>query len=196
MFSLSLEDVFVEADRLSRLEKEKYKVQTIPFYELTLEVGAYLAKKYNADCNVCKIGLAMMDIKLPEAQKLGMLKEHVKMSVKETEKLLENMDIDDSVKMNIIKCVEQHHGVDEFYSIEAEICSNADCYIFIHPRGVFSYLSMLARRHNDIEKELEQVEYKMDEKIKCVTLDVVKEELLPYYTSFKKSLEQAEKKWE
>lgn len=55
---------------------------------------------------------------------------------------------------------------------------------------------MLARRHNDIEKELEQVEYKMNEKIKCVTLDVVKEELLHYYTSFKKSLEQAEKKWE
>jgi len=192
---LSLEDIFVEADRLSRLEKEKYKVQTIPFYELTLEVGAYLAKKYNADCNVVKIGLAMMDIKLPEAQKLGMLKEHVNMSVKETEKLLKDIDIDDSVKMNIIKCVEQHHGVDDFYSIEAEICSNADCYIFIHPRGVFSYLSMLARRHNDIEKELEQVEYKMDEKIKCVTLDVVKEELLPYYTSFKKSLEQASKQW-
>lgn len=137
----------------------------------------------------------MMDIKLPEAQKMGVLKDHVNMGVKETEKLLNNMNIDDSIKMNIIKCVEQHHGVEKFYSIEAEICSNADCYIFIHPRGVFYYLSMLARRYNDIEKELDQIEYKMDEKIKCVTLDYVKDELLPYYKSFKNSLKQARKQW-
>lgn len=107
--------------------------------------------------------------------------------IKATKELLKEIDIlSDEQKENLIKCVEEHHGVDKFYSIESEIVCNADCYKFIHPKGVFDYCSILGRRFNNLSKELEQLEYKMDEKYNAMSLDIVKNELEPYYNSFKK----------
>lgn len=128
----------------------------------------------------------MMDSKLPEAASLGKSKQHKLMGVKATKDLLEEIDIlSDEQKYNLIKCVEEHHGVDKFYSIESEIVCNADCYKFIHPKGVFDYCSILGRRFHDLSKELEQLEYKLDEKYKAISLGIVKNELEPYYNSFK-----------
>lgn len=139
-----------------------------------------------ADENIVKIAVALMDSKLPEASSKGIPKQHTSMAVEATKEFLKEVDfLSDEQKQNIVKCVEEHHGVDNFYSVESEIVCNTDCYKFLHPKGVFDYCSILGRRHNNLNKELTQLEYKMDEKYGALSLDIVKEELEPYYRSFK-----------
>ena len=96
-------------------------------------------------------------------------------------------------KENIIKCVEEHHGVEKFFSIESEVVANADCYKFVHPKGVLYYSSMLGRRFHDFNKELEQLDFKLNEKHNTISLPLVKEELEPYYDFFQKSINEAKK---
>lgn len=183
---MNIEDLSLKADKFNRDEIEKYKSGYNDIYNLALESGIKLAKMLNADEFVVKIGISMMDSKLPEALSIGEPKKHTIMAINATKELLKDANIPDAQKQNIIKCVEEHHGVDKFYSIESEIVCNADCYKFIHPKGVFSYCSMLGRRFNNLPKELEQLEYKMDEKYNALSLSIAKQELEPYYKDFKK----------
>ena len=79
------------------------------------------------------------------------------MSVEKTKEFFADVhDIDAKTKENIIKCIEEHHGVSKYYSIESEIVANADSYIFIHPKGAFAYASYLSQRFNNIESEWNQ----------------------------------------
>ena len=97
----------------------------------------------------------MMDLKLPEALSNGNPKQHKLMVIEATENLLKEVNVlNDEQRQNLIKCIEEHHGVDEFYSIESEIVCNSDCYKFIHSKGVFDYCSILGRRFNNLNKEL------------------------------------------
>lgn len=132
-----------------------------------------------------------MDLKLLEAQSLGQPKKHTEMAVDATIEILKDYDIDEETKKNIINCVKEHHGSSKYYSIESEVCANADCYKFLTPKGIFAYLSLLGRRHHNLNKELEQLEYKMDEKYNIISLDIVKKELDSYYKQVKKLLENA-----
>lgn len=134
-----------------------------------------------------------MDLKLLEAQSLGIPKEHVKLSIEATKEMLENYNLTKEEKENILYCVAEHHGVEKYFSTESEICANADCYKFLDPKGVFAYCSLLGRRFHDLVKEWEQLEYKMDEKYNILTLKEVKNELGPYYEQLKKLLEVAKR---
>ena len=114
------------------------------------------------------------------------------MSSSATKKLLEEATLlNDKEKENIIKCVEEHHGVEKFYSIESEVVANADCYKFIHPKGVFYYSSMLGRRLHNFSKELEHLDFKLNEKHDTLSLPLAKEELEPYYQFFQKAINEA-----
>jgi len=186
---VNIKDLILKADRFMIDEIKKYNYEIEGLYDLALEAGIKLAKELNADESVVRIAISMMDSKLPEAASLGIPKQYTLMSVEATKDLLKEIDVlSDEQKKNLIKCVEEHHGVDKFYSIESEIVCNADCYKFIHPKGVFCYCSFLGRKFNNINKELEQLEYKMDEKYKAMSLEIVKNELEPYYNSFKELL--------
>lgn len=135
-----------------------------------------------------------MDSKLPEASSLGVAKEHILMASNVTKEMLEDVScFNEKEKENIIKCVEEHHGVKKFYSIESEIVANADCYKFVSPKGILYYSSMLGRRFHDFRKELEQLEFKLNEKHNTISLDLVKEELESYYQLFQKSIDEAKK---
>ena len=183
---MNIQELIKKADKYNRDEIKKHHSEIQALDDLALEKGIELAKKFNADENIVRIAIAMMDSKLPEAISLGKPKEHKIMAVEVTREMLKDVDeLTDDQKENIIKCIEEHHGVDKFHSIESEIVCNADCYKFIHPRGVFDYCSILGRRYHDLEKELEQLEHKMDEKYNAMSLDCVKDELEPYYNSFK-----------
>ena len=76
-----------------------------------------------------------MDIKLGEAKKEGCLKEHSKISADATKNFLQQFDINDELKNKIVNCVEAHHATIPFTSKESELCANADCYRFIHPKA-------------------------------------------------------------
>ncbi len=183
---MDIQEIVLKADEFNREEIKKYNSEIESLYDLSLEAGIKLAKQFNADENIVKIAISMMDSKLPEASYNGNPKQHKLMAVEATKNLLKDTNIlSDEQKLNLIKCVEEHHGIDKFYSIESEIVYNADCYKFLHPKGVFDYCSILGRRFNNLSKELEQLEYKMDEKYNAISLVIVKNELVPYYNSFK-----------
>lgn len=189
---MNIEELVEKAESFNKEEIKKYKSDLEFLYNISYDAGIKLAKKYKADENIVRIALAMMDSKLPEAQHLGTQKEHISMSSSATKKLLEEATLlNDKEKENIIKCVEEHHGVEKFYSIESEVVANADCYKFIHPKGVFYYSSMLGRRLHNFSKELEHLDFKLNEKHDTLSLPLAKEELEPYYQFFQKAINEA-----
>lgn len=191
---MNIEELVIKADNFNREEIKKYNPDMQFLYELSLNAGIKLAKEYDADENIVRIALAMMDSKLPEASHLGKPKQHIAMSSDATKEILKDIDfLDENAKENIIKCVEEHHGVEKFFSIESEVVANADCYKFVHPKGVLYYSSMLGRRFHDFNKELEQLDFKLNEKHNTISLPLVKEELEPYYDFFQKSIDEAKK---
>lgn len=190
---MTIEELVKKVDDFCREETMKYRPNILFLYDLAMENAVRLAKEYNADENIVRIGISMMDSKLPYAGHIGTPKEHIKMGVEKIEEFLKDVDTDEKTKENIIKCVEEHHGVEKFYSIESEIVANADTYKFVHPKGVLYYASMLGREKNDFTFELEQLEFKLKEKYNVISLDSVKEELTPYYEFFEKSIAEAKK---
>ena len=189
---MNIEELVEKAESFNKEEIKKYKSDLEFLYNISYDAGIKLAKKYKADENIVRIALAMMDSKLPEAQHLGTQKEHISMSSSATKKLLEEATLlNDKEKENIIKCVEEHHGIEKFYSIESEVVANADCYKFIHPKGVFYYSSMLGRRLHNFSKELEHLDFKLNEKHDTLSLPLAKEELEPYYQFFQKAINEA-----
>ncbi|MBU0627523.1 hypothetical protein KKG31_05800 [Patescibacteria group bacterium] len=132
-----------------------------------------------------------MDLKLGECFKEGKLQEHIARSSQAAKKFLQNFEIVPEKLTKIISCVESHHGVPEFSCLEAEICANADCYRFLHPRGIVSALILRGRRNESTDNALAQVEKKMDEKFSILSLSTCKEELTPYYNMFKKIIAEA-----
>lgn len=191
---MNIEDLVIKSDNYNREEIKKYNPDMEFLYNLSLKAGIKLSKEYGADENIVKIALAMMDSKLPEASYLGTPKQHILMSSNATKELLKDIDfLNEDVKENIIKCVEEHHGVEKFFSIESEVVANADCYKFVHPKGGLYYLSMLGRRFHDFNKEIEQLDFKLNEKYNTISLASVKEELEPYYEILKKSIDATKK---
>ncbi len=190
---MNIENLVKTADAFNRAEIQKYNPDMEFLYYISLDAGIRLAKKYGADENLVKIGISLMDCKLPEASHLGTPKQHISMSSNATKEFLKEAYLDPNTKENIIKCVEQHHGAEKFFSLEAEIVANSDCYRFIHPKGVLYYSSMLGRRFHNFDKELEQLNFKLNEKHNILSLDFAKEELEPYYEFFQKVINEAKK---
>jgi hypothetical protein len=189
-----IEELVEKAENFNLKEIRKYNPDMEVLNAISSNAALKLAKKYNANENIVRIAVAMMDSKLPEAAHLGVGKEHIKMSAEAAKELLKEADcLDEKQKENIIKCVEQHHGVEKFFSIEAEVVANADCYKFIHPKGVLFYASMLGRRFHEFDKELEQLDYKLNEKHNALSLPMAKEELEPFYEFFQKAINEAKK---
>ena len=52
---------------------------------------------------------------------------------------------------------------------------------------------MLGRRFHDFKKELDQLEFKLNEKHNTISLNLVKEELESYYELFQRSIDEAKK---
>lgn len=176
-------------DKFNRDELKKYNYDLEPMYDIALVEGKRLANLYHADEDIVLISLALIDAKLPEAVRLGNPKEHTKMGLVAAEEILKMVvDMPENVKTNILKCIEEHHGRDTYYSKESEVVANADCYKFLSPKGIITYISILGRRLNDFEKEWDQLEMKMDEKYAHLSLNIAKEELTDCYINFKKYL--------
>lgn len=188
MFSKELAE---KIDAIAREEIATYGLPTIRHYTLSMEKGIDLAKRLNADVNLVIAGVALMDIKLGQAAKEGHQPQHVKYCVDFAEKVLQDLGVGAPYYDILINCVAAHHGAIPFESMEAEIVANADCYRFIHPRGVMSFHATVIKRGNDHDAALAAVEKKLDEKYGILSLDAAKEDLLDYYNMFKKILADA-----
>lgn len=172
------------------LELAKQSVTSIPILEFSIDKGRDLSNFYNADCDIVLIGMCLMDIKLKEALALGKGEQHVAMALEFAREFLKHYDITEEEFHKIINCIEAHHGDVPFSCIEAEICTNADCYIFIHPIGVFTYLGVWAKRTDVLEEQIEKTKYKLEEKHSLLSLDKAKEDLEEYYQMFLKMFDE------
>jgi hypothetical protein len=175
-----------DAIQYARKEIEQYGLPSMFHFDLSLQKGHWLAEMFGADVNIVNAGIAFMDLKLGEAFKRGVQNQHIHMSKEATDIFLKSYDIPDKIKDVLVNIIEAHHGGVPFSSIESEICANADCYRFVHPKGVLYYFTTLARRLNDFEAEVSQVETKLKEKMGIASLPIVREELLSYYETFVK----------
>lgn len=160
-------------------------------FEISEKKAIELAGILNADQIIVQTGIHLMDLKLGQAMKDGDVPSHVRMSVDSARNWLANYDLDEASKNKIINCIEAHHGDIPFSCIEAEICANADCYRFIHPKGIFVYLTMLGERGLSFSECLSVAEKKMEEKYNILSLDNCKKELEDYYHTLKSYIADA-----
>jgi hypothetical protein len=191
MFS---KEIAEKIDAAAKAEIAQYGLPTERHYDLSMQKGLELAKKLQADENLVMAGVALMDIRLGYAAKVANDQPgHVKYCVEFAETLLKELGVGEPYYSTLINCVSAHHKVktadcNPFETIEAEIVANADCYRFIHPRGVMSFHATAVKRGLDHDAALKLVENKLDEKYGIMTLPEAKAELEPYYKAFKEIL--------
>lgn len=176
-----------EISKFSTSQSELYGVPSLFQLNLSNEKGQLLAQELKADKKVILLGTLLMDCMLGPAFIAGRMQEHVSMSVSKSDEILsKDSDISKDDRKNILKCVEQHHGTKNFFSLEAEICSNADCYRFASVAG---FLGSLAYGPNlPFEQRIKLLNDKADEKWGLITVDYVKRELTSQYQSIKQLL--------
>lgn len=191
---MNLENLVKESREFCLSEIREFNPDIEIFFDFLIKKCNELADYYDADKEIIQIGLYLMDSMGPRLAKQNMREKHVEAGIEKTKELLKKYDIAQATKDKIINCVAAHHREEEFLSIEAEICANIDCYNFIHPRGVFAYCLILKNRYGqDLDKILEQIEYKLNEKYNIISLNKVKEELEPFYKQFSYMLESCKK---
>ncbi len=143
--------------------------------DLSSQMGKELAIKLNANPDIVQAGTILMDCMLGEALKKGRQKDHIQMSLDKTNELLEKSNLDAKTKENIRHCVLEHHGVRKFFSLESEICCNADCYRFASVKGFLIATRYL--RDMPFEDLCALLKSKADEKAHALSLNICKEEL-------------------
>lgn len=162
-------------------------------FVLANEKGQELAMSLKADRDVVLLGTILMDLKIGQCQKENRLSEHVKESSMAAQVFLRQFDLDAEILKKIVSCIESHHGADNYYCLEAEICANADCYRFLSPEGFFYGLLIFGNRHPSLNDALSHLENKVEEKYKILSLDICKQELDGYYHDFKKLIGKAKR---
>lgn len=186
-----MKKLFETLNKLAKEEIEKYGKPSLVHYDISIKNGIKLAKQLNADVELVKCGIALMDIKLGEAATEGKQPQHTQISKEYAEKVLTELKVDEQTKAVLLNCVAAHHGKVPFETLEAQIVANADCYRFICPQGVFEAFAIYTRSGLDHNKALEMTEMKLDEKFEILSLKSAKEELDPYYYIFKDLLNKA-----
>ena len=183
--------LFEVVNKLAHDEIEKFGAPSLTNYGIAQKKGVELAKNLGADVELVKLGCALMDIKLGECFKEKCPPEHIKRGMVYSQKIFEENHVDAETKKILLNCVEAHHGGAKYETLEAEICANADCYRFIHPRGVIASVQNAMAIGQSYDGALSFVLAKMEEKHNILSLDICKKELEPYYQTMKKMLEEA-----
>lgn len=183
---------FIQAAKEYALrEIEEYGIPALEHFLITEQKGPLLAERLGADKDIVQAGVYLMDLKLGEAMNKNILSDHPQMGAEESKKLLSQHQIDVNFSERILNCIAAHHKQIPFTCIEAEICANADCYRFIHPRGFFAYLSLLGTRELTFEQRLNMAEGKLDEKFTILSIELCKQELTPFYHQLKEYIRVA-----
>lgn len=157
---------------------------------LSHDVAVRLAKELGANVFIVEIGTFLMDCEIEKAMLEGRLHDHVNMSLETTRSLLDGYpDLSNEYRENIEHCVMQHHGGMEFFSLEAEICCNADCYRFASAKGL-SY-ALMNFKGFEYHNLLTLLSEKLEEKHRALSLPICKRELDGQYDMLKSFLSSA-----
>ncbi|PIV09389.1 hypothetical protein COS51_03360, partial [Candidatus Roizmanbacteria bacterium CG03_land_8_20_14_0_80_36_21] len=102
--------------KFSTNQSELYGVPSLFQLNLSKEKGQLLAQELKANKEIVLLGTLLMDCMLGPTFKAGKMQEHVSMSISKADELLsKDSEITRDEKINILKCVEQHHGTDKFF---------------------------------------------------------------------------------
>ncbi|KKS05013.1 MAG: hypothetical protein UU82_C0002G0021 [Candidatus Nomurabacteria bacterium GW2011_GWC2_41_8] len=145
--------------------------------DFSMETGKRLAKELGANVDIVEVGTLLMDCMLGQAVKENRQSEHVKISLEKTNELLSQSSLSEEEKENIRHCISEHHGVSKFYSLESEICCNADCYKFTSIKGFA--ITLRYTRDMPFLNLIKLLNDKVEEKWNALSLGVVKKELTP-----------------
>ncbi|MEI7764972.1 MAG: hypothetical protein WCI93_00135 [bacterium] len=174
-----MDQFLIEARKLAYGEVEKTGMPIKLHVDLATETAQRLAKELGANIKIVEAGTLLMDCLIGQAMKENRSNEHVNMSLAKANELLDASSLSLDEKENIRHCILEHHGVKSFYSIESEVCCNADCYRFISIKG-FSY-AMRYLRGMPFENLVNLLSAKAEEKWNALSLDVSKNELSNQY---------------
>jgi len=174
-----MEEFLIEVKKLAYSESEKTGMPIKQHIDLATETSIRLANDLKADANIVEAGTLLMDCMIGQALKENRLADHVDMSLKKAQELFETSSLSQEEKDNISHCILEHHGAEKFYSVESEICCNADCYRFASIKGfMFATRYLREMPFNDLVNRLKE---KVNEKQNAITQDIVKKELEPEY---------------
>jgi hypothetical protein len=189
-----MRDFLLQAKKLAYDEVERTGMPLRLHVDLACNVGRRLAKELGAHADIVEVGVLLMDCMIGQAIKDGKLSEHVQMSLDKANELIGQSSLSDADKENIRNCIIEHHGVKKFYSLESEICSNADCYRFTSTQG-FAY-AMRYLREMPFEDLIKLLRNKVDEKWGVLSLDTCKKELESQHKNIDDFLTSLENKME
>jgi len=177
------ENLIQEVSHFVYNDLRKYQVLPESQFTVAIDKGEWLAVKFEANVNIVRLGTLLMDSMLSLAVKKNIPGEHIKMSEDKAKEILSKFpEVNEEERQNILHCVKEHHGVDDFYSLESEICCNADCYKFISIKGVAEGMHEKNMPLSDLVSLYKQ---KADEKWGALSLDICKEELEQQYKVIK-----------
>ncbi len=178
-----MKEIIEKAKEYALNEISLHGTPIVESFILANEKGQYLAEKLSADKDIVILGTMFMDLKIGECIKEGKASEHVERSSRATRKFLEQFDLEKEKFEKIINCVEAHHN-GKYTCKEAEICANADCYKFLHPRGIFSAFVLWGGREQNVDSIISKAKEKIEEKHKILSLEICKEEMRVPVTMF------------
>lgn len=172
-------------------QSEEYLIPPVFYLDISRKKGQWLAEQLKADKDVVLLGTLLMDCQLGVAIKHGKQSDHIEMSAIKAEEILSRYpDLDLKDKENILACIRQHHGAKKFYSLEAEICCNADCYRFASVEGFLGGLRYT--RDMPLMDLMKLLSSKADEKWNALSFKICKDELKPQYELIREIVNQYE----
>lgn len=156
--------------------------------DLACETGKRLAKELGANIDIVEAGTLLMDCFIGQALREKRLRDHIQMSLAKADELLKKSAFSHQEKENVRHCILEHHGAKKFYSLESEICCNADCYRFTSIKG-FSY-ALRYLREMPFPNLVILLKQKIDEKWNLLSLDTCKNELASHHEVLEKILRE------
>ncbi len=156
-------------------ESERTGMPLKQHIDLSCMKAKELARQLGGNEDVVEAGALAMDCVIGTAIQQGKVSDHIQMCLEKSTELLAESNLSDEVKENIRHCVLEHHGSNKFYSIESEICCNADCYRFASIPGFFFTVRFL--RDMPLEDFIKLLRTKFNEKRAALTMDICKKEL-------------------
>lgn len=183
-----MKNFLIQARKLAYDEVEKTGMPLKLHVDLACEIGKRLAKGLGANVDIVEAGTLLMDCLIGQALQEGKLKDHIKISLDKANGLLGQSALSNEEKENIRHCILEHHGAKKFYSLESEICCNADCYRFTSIKG-FSY-TMKYLRDMPFSDLVTLLEKKVDEKWGLLSLNICKKELADQHEIIERMLKE------
>lgn len=146
------------------------------------------ASQYDHDHDALWVGAYLADLFIVEARtEKGNHMEHVPMASEYAKKeIFPKYGFTDEQKEIILEIIETHHGGEQKH-IESKLFTNADCFKFLEPEGVFHLFgAYYIRTKENFKESIQAVMFKLDEKYNLVNLnDEVKKEADELYTKWK-----------